>query len=244
MRRLPLTLLLLAAFAAPAMAGVFDDEEARRQVTDLKVRTEARFDQQARANLELAGENQRLREEMAQLRGQIETLQYRLDVSDKRVQDFYLDLDSRLRKLETPPEGVAAAVNGAATQKTGDTAAITREYDTALDMFKVARYKESAVAFTAFLEKYPDSALAPNAQYWLGNAWYAQRNCTKAIEIQSQLTTRFPASDKAPDAWLAIATCQQELGNSKGANRSLETLIEKYPSAPAADKARERVKKK
>lgn len=243
MRRLPLTFLIAAAFATSASAGVFDDDEARRQIADLKIRMEARFDQQARANLELSGENQRLKEDISQLRGQIETLQHRLEVGDKRVQDFYLDLDSRLRKLETPAEGAAAAVSGGAAHP-ADAATATREYDSALDMFKVARYKESASAFSAFLDKYPDSTLAPNAQYWLGNTWYAQRNCTKAIEIQSQLTTRYPASDKAPDGWLAIATCQQELGNTKGATRTLETLIEKYPASPAADKARERVKKK
>ena len=46
------------------------------------------------------------------------------------------------------------------------------------------------------------------------------------------------------DALLAIASCQQELGNSKGATQSWQQLLEKYPSAPAADKARERLKKK
>ena len=90
MRRLPLTFLIAAAFATSASAGVFDDDEARRQIADLKIRMEARFDQQARANLELSGENQRLKEDISQLRGQIETLQHRLEVGDKRVQDFYL----------------------------------------------------------------------------------------------------------------------------------------------------------
>jgi TolA-binding protein len=63
----------------------------------------------------------------------------------------------------------------------------------------------------AFVQKYPDSSLAPNAQYWLGNAWYAQRNCNKAIEAQSVVTTRYADSTKAPDAWLAI--CDLPAGN-------------------------------
>jgi TolA-binding protein len=78
----------------------------------------------------------------------------------------------------------------------------------------------------------------------LGNAWYAQRNCKKAIEAQGVVTSQYAESNKAPDAWLAIATCQQELGNSKGARQALETVITKYPSAPAAETAQQRLKKK
>ena len=77
-----------------------------------------------------------------------------------------------------------------------------------------------------------------------GNAWYAQRDCKRALEAQSVVTTRYADSAKAPDAWLAIATCQQEMGNPTGAKRSLETVLAKYPGTPAADTARERLKKK
>ncbi|MBV2193040.1 MAG: tetratricopeptide repeat protein, partial [Azonexus sp.] len=81
-------------------------------------------------------------------------------------------------------------------------------------------------------------------QYWLGNAWYAQRDCKRAIEAQSAVTTKYADSPKAPDAWLAMSTCQQEMGSAGAARRSLESLIAKYPSAPAAETARERLKKK
>jgi TolA-binding protein len=67
---------------------------------------------------------------------------------------------------------------------------------------------------------------------------------SKAIEAQSVVTTKYAASAKAPDAWLAIATCQQELGNTTGAKRSLESLVAKYPTAPAAETAQQRLKKK
>lgn len=247
MRRLPLVFLIALLGSSSAWA-LFDDNEARRQISDLQIKTEARFDQQARAQLELSAQIQRQAEEIARLRGQIETLTHELEQSRKRQQDFYLDLDSRLRKLEpqqvvdsavapNPADGVKATING-------DPGRETREYDVALDLFKAGKYKESAAAFAAFLDLNPASALAPNAQYWLGNAWHAQRNCTKAIEAQSQVGTRYPGSDKAPDALLSIASCQQELGNRNGATRTLENLLEKYPASPAAEKARERLKKK
>ncbi|MCB4359909.1 tol-pal system protein YbgF [Quatrionicoccus australiensis] len=246
MRRLRLVLLIASLGATQAQAGIFDDEEARRQLTDFRIKTEARFDQQAKAQLELSAQIQRQADEIARLRGLLETLGYKQEVGDKRTQDFYLDLDSRLRKFETP---VAAAptpdsTNTPAAAIKGDPAKESQDYEGALNQFKAAKYKEAAAAFAAFVQKYPDSSLAPNAQYWLGNAWYAQRDCKRAIEAQSIVTTKYPDSAKASDAWLAIATCQQELGNPTGVKRSLETVIAKYPNTPAAESAQQRLKKK
>ncbi len=246
MRRLHLAFLISLLGMANVHAGVFDDEEARRQITDLKIKTEARFDQQGKAQLELASQIQRQADEIARLRGQIETLTYELETAKKRQQDFYLDLDSRLRRLE-PQAPANAAVDGSATPNSprpaADPAAESREYEAALNQFKAGKYKDAAESFAAFVQKHPDGSLAPNAQYWLGNAWYAQRNCNKAIEAQTVVTTKYADSNKAPDSWLAIATCQQELGNRKGAKRSLETLVEKYPKSLAAETAQQRLKK-
>src|SRR5574343_1147816 len=109
MRPVRIALLLAALGAAQAQAGVFDDDEARRQIADQRIKTEARFDQQAKAQLDLSSQIQRQADEIARLRGQIETLTYELDLAKKRQQDFYLDLDTRLRKFEGGP---SAGANG------------------------------------------------------------------------------------------------------------------------------------
>jgi len=246
MRPVRIALLIAALGAVPAHAGVFDDDVARQQIADLKAKTEARFDQQAKAQLNLADQIQRQGEEMARLRGQIETLTYELETAKKRQQDFYLDLDTRLRKFEASASANATVEgeNGQNSKSASDPGKETQDYEAALNQFKAGKYKDAATGFGAFVQKHPDSSLAPNAQYWLGNAWYAQRDCKRAIEAQSVVTTRYADSPKAPDAWLAISTCQQEMGNPTGAKRSLETVLTKYPGTPAADTARERLKKK
>ena len=248
MRALRIALLISALGAAQAQAGVFDDEEARRLIKDMSIKTEARVDQLGKSQLDLANQLQRQSEEIARLRGQVETLTYELETAKKRQQDFYLDLDTRLRKFEPQQSaGSNAAVDpasGANSPVAADPARENKEYEAALNQFKTAKYKEAAWAFSAFVQKHPDSSLAPNAQFWLGNAWIAQRNCTKAIEAHSVVTTKYAESPKAPDAWLAMANCQQEMGNPAAAKRSLETAIAKYPNSPAADTARERLKKK
>ena len=248
MRLSRIALLIAALAVGHAQAGVFDDDEARRQIKDLSIKNEARVDQLGKSQLDLANQLQRQSEEIARLRGQVETLTYELETAKKRQQDFYLDLDTRLRKFE--PQGAGSAAVDSATGANSPAAAAAdparenKEYEAALNQFKAAKYKEAAWAFSAFVKKYPDSSLAPNAQFWLGNAWVAQRNCAKAIEAHSVVTTRYADSPKAPDAWLAMANCQQETGNPTAARRSLETVVAKYPNSQAADTARERLKKK
>ncbi len=241
-----IALFIVTLGASHAQAGMFDDVEARRQITDLTIKSDARFDQQGKAQLDLATQLQRQSEEIARLRGQVETLSYELETAKKRQQDFYLDLDTRLRKFE-PQAGGSAAVDpasGANSPAAADPARESKDYEAALNQFKAAKYKEAAWAFSAFVKKYPDSSLAPNAQFWLGNAWVAQRNCAKAVEAHSVVTTRWADSPKAPDSWLAMANCQQEMGNPAAARRSLEATIAKYPNSPAADTARQRLKTK
>lgn len=254
--RLSVLALLLATFgAAQVEAGMFDDEEARKEIIDLRTRTTERLDTTARAQIELANQIQALRDENARLRGQLETLSFELESTKKRQQDFYVDLDARLRKLETPPAGEAkpgesAAADNAdkpgekAAGKPVDPAAETREYETALNFFKANKLKEAAAAFEAFVKTHPDSSLAGSAQYWLGNAHYALRDCKKAIEAQKLLLAKWPNSPKAADATLNIATCQQELGDARSAKSTLETILIKYPDSQAAAAARQRLKKK
>ena len=262
-RRLPgltaLALLLALVGTQAAHAGVFDDQEARQQIQDLAARNGERFDTLSKAQFELVNQIQALREDNAKLRGLVETLNFELESSKKRQQDFYVDLDNRLRKLETTPapaaaetdpsaalEGTPPAVGGdpkPAAKPAADTAAEAREYEAALNFFKANKIKEAATAFEAFVKAHPDSSLAPNAQYWLGNAHYALRDCKKAIDDHKLVVSKWPQHAKAPDALINIATCQQELGDAKGAKASLETVLIKYPDSSAAATAKQRLKK-
>ncbi len=247
-------LVVLAALGAPsAQAGMFDDEEARQQIKDLRIQSNERLETLSKGQFELLNQIQALREENARLRGQVETLVFELDSAKKRQQDFYVDLDGRLRKLETqatPPaeataEGGATPAQGEVAPKppATDPAAEARDYEAALNLFKTNKLKDAASAFEAFGKNHPDSTLAPNAQYWLGNTHYAQRDCKKSIDAHKAMVAKWPQHAKAPDSLVGIATCQQELGDAKGARATLETVLAKYPSSPAAATAKQRLKK-
>jgi tol-pal system protein YbgF len=250
---LPVLVLLTAFGGQSARAGVFDDDEARRQIRDLSIQTNERVDTLSKGQFDLVNQIQSLREENARLRGQVEALNYELESAKKRQQDFYVDLDGRLRKLESAgTSGEAADSKPADDQKpvaeagkkpAADPAAESRDYEAALNFFKANKVKEAAVAFEAFGKNHPDSALAPNAQYWLGNAHYTLHDCKKAIDAHRVVLAKWPQHQKAPDSLIGIATCQQELGDAKGAKTSFEAVLAKYPTSPAATTAKQRLKK-
>ncbi len=240
--------------ALPAYAGLFDDDEARNRietmrhdVTELGKRLDSAASSAAnttRSQLELANQIEQLKAEMAKLRGQIEVVSYELEASQKRQKDFYVDLDNRLRKFET-----AAAAETKPAESPGneavatDPAAEMRDYEAALTLFKSAHYKDALAAFQSFIKKYGSSSLLPSAHYWTASAYYQLHEFLKAAELFGKISATWPADPKAPDALLAQANSQRDAGDIKGARKTLESLVEKYPASSAAQSARLRLKK-
>jgi tol-pal system protein YbgF len=236
---------LLAAMSwlpLQAHAGLFDDDEARKALLDLRAKVEAiRIEMSARidtksdksSTLDLVTQNENTLQEIAKLRGQIEVLSNELSNAQKRQKDFYVDLDARLRKLE-PRE---VTVDGKAAQvDPGE----QKNYEAAMQLFKAGDYKSAAGALSDYVRQFPASIYTPNAQYWLGNAYYAQRDCKSAIAAQLVVLKNYPDSPKAPDAMLNIASCQTEL-KDKAAKKTLQDLIKQYPDSAAAVTAKERL---
>jgi len=262
-RLLPCAALLLALAAAlPARAGLFDDEEARARLDQLRRELTARIDKNEaaqRGQIELADQIEALRQETARLRGQSEVLTHEIEQLQKRQQDLYVDLDNRLRKLEaasrpeagtdttTPNGGVAgAAVPGEApaTAAKANPETERRDYERALNLFKAGKYKDAATAFDSFIRNHGSSGFQANAHYWLGNSLYQQRDYRRAKEVFLKIPVSWPADPKAADALLGVANCQIDSGDAKGSRATLENLVAKYPSSTAAQIAKQRLGKK
>jgi tol-pal system protein YbgF len=230
---------LMAAFSCASLqahAALFSDDEARKAILDLRTKVDALQQSKAESSavLELSNQNDQLRQEIARLNGKIEILSNDVANSQQRQKDFYVDLDNRLRKLEpqiVSVDGKDATV-GMSEQRT---------YDNALAMFKAGDYKKSGAAFSDFILNYPQSAYAPSAQYWIGNAFYAQRDYRNAIAAQQVILKQYPDNPKAADALLNIASSYSELKDRAAAKKALESLVAQYPNAPAAQTAKERL---
>ena len=248
MQKFPLTprrllpLLLLCA-VLPASAGMFDGD-ALDALTKLRTEHNERLDKLESASqnqLEVANQLQLLKDEVAKLRGQVELLTFEQEQAAKRQKDYYVDLDTRLRKMETATTADAATQQQASKS---DPAAETRDFEAALTLFKNGKYKDAAEAFRGFIKTYPSSSFAPGAFYWGGNAHFQLREWAKAAELYAGLPSKWPDDPKAPDSLLKLADAQQEMGDAKAARKSLESLQTQYPGTPAATQARQRLTKK
>lgn len=265
-----LVTLLALGLQNGAQAGVFDGDalrenaELRRQVERHTQDVEARFNKldEAIKNIgviQLLQQIDALNSEIAKLRGQIEVLGNQNEQLQKRQRDFYLDLDTRLRRLEgapppvadanapaTPPAAVATTPPplaiptppGASKDKDGGE---LRVYDDASNLFKKGDYVRAVEVFSTFLRNFPSSPLAANSQYWVGMSYFNLRDFRNAQSAQEVLIKRFPDSPKVPDALLAIASVQLEQGDGGSARNTLEDIIARYPGTEAAAKARTRL---
>src|SRR5262249_11409345 len=150
------------------------------------------------------------------MRGQVEVLLNQAETADKRQKDLYLDIDTRLRKLEQASEK-AATEQKPATPEAQASPEENKAYQAALDQFKLGNYPLAVSAMQAFMVPYPNSPLAANAQYWIGMAYSGSRDYKNAITAQRKLLATWPDSAKAPDAMLSIASSQETTGDRRGA---------------------------
>lgn len=238
-------LLLALCFAAPAQAGLFSDDEARKQIQQLEERVlslEEAAKQQTRSMLDLQGQIEALNIEIRKLRGQNEELAHGLQDAEKREKDFYVDLDTRLRRFESTDEAAPAAAGAqAAPSDPDDPAAENRAYEAAYGLYKGGSHASAAKAFQEFIKKYPGSVHVPNASYWLGNALFALKDYNGALETYRELRKNYPAYPRDAEVLFNIAGCQQELKQGKDAQKTLKLLVSKYPSSEAAAKAKKQL---
>ncbi|HEX7560242.1 MAG TPA: tol-pal system protein YbgF [Usitatibacter sp.] len=257
------------AATIPARAGLFDDDEARRRIDMLRNElSQQGKDNEARIQkleenirnigvIELVRQIEDLNAELARLRGQLEVIANDNQQIQKRQRDFYLDLDSRLKRLEggsgAAPSSSSSidlgTASAAATIPTATAHAVTKEdqarevkaYDAASNLFRRNDFASAIDAFRAFVKDYPASPLAANAGYWIGISYANMRDYRHALAAQEELIAKYPQSAKAPDALLAIAAIQSEQGDAGSARNTLEDIIARFPLSEAAGKARTRL---
>lgn len=259
MNRFALFLILFVAGTSSCFAGLFSDDEAHQKIAALQQQIQgmegrvAQMEGIARSQgVGLLSQLDALKSDLAALRGQVEVHAHDIETTQKRQRDLYVDLDSRLRKLErgggsvsdTPVQ--ADPGKQAAPELTQSIVVVVdepKEYDAALALFKAGNYQGAIAGFQRFIGVHPNGQLAPSAHYWIGNSYFNLRDYKNAIASQQNLVSQFPDSAKVPDALLNIASCQQGLGDAAAARKTLESIVAKYPLSNAAISAKNRLTK-
>ncbi len=116
-----------------------------------------------------------------------------------------------------------------------------RRYETAYRDLQRENYQLALMNFRSFLAEYPDTRLSDNAQYWIGEIYYAQGQFNQAVEEFRRVIDDYPGQDKEPAAYYKIALSFINLRDTVTARRYLISLLERYPEAPEARLAEEKL---
>jgi tol-pal system protein YbgF len=251
----PLALVAALALAGNAQAGLFDDEEARKAILDLRARIQASDDsaQKAAADLrvantqmaeqlsamrssllELNNQLEAMRAEIAKLRGDGEQVLRDVALLQRTQKDANQNFDERLRKFE--PQKVT--LDG---REFSADPAERRAYDDAISAIRSGDFDAAAAALASFQSRYPSSGYGPSARFWQGNALYGKRDYKGAITAFRGLVNEAPDHARAPEALLAVANSQAEMKDPRGARKTLDELLKAYPQSEAAAAGKERL---
>jgi tol-pal system protein YbgF len=240
--------LAMAACASAAHAGLFDDDEARKAILDIRQRIE-QGNEQSRARsaelleqinllkrtvFDLNSQLEQMRLDMAKLRGQDEQLVRDVSELQRKQKDISQGVDERIRKIEPQKVSVDGKEFLADPEE-------KRQYEEAIAVFRKSDFAGASAALSAFLRRHPTSGYSDSALFWLGNAQYGVRDYKEAINSFRAMVRNAPDHARAPEALLSVANCQIELKDSKSARRTIDELTKAYPKSEAAQAGRERL---
>jgi tol-pal system protein YbgF len=184
-----------------------------------------------KSGADLAVDLEKAQNDVTALHGQIEVLQHRIDALEKLTGDQQKALEAagqiaarqqkELDKAEHPTDRMA--IYTLARQK--------------LDAGQIARSRE---LWQDFLSRFPKDELAANAQYWLGETYYAEKKWNDAIVEFQKVLKEHKSSDKVPDALLKIGMSFESQGDCDNARLFYEEILQGHRSAPAAKTAKEK----
>ena len=241
----------LSGFLGTAHAGLFEDDEARRAILDLRQRVEQsnalikdsnaaikgladENGQLRRALLDLQGQIEWLKAELSQGRGAQEQLARELSEVQMRQKDVVTGMDERLRRFEP----LKVTLDG---QEFMAEPSEKRDYDAAMETFRKGDFAAAQSALGQFVQRHRKSGYTPSALFWLGNAQYAVKDYKESMANFQQMLKSAPTHPRAPEAMLAISNVQIELKDLRGARKTMDELIKAYPASETAATARERL---
>lgn len=242
--------VVACVLAFNANAALFEDDEARRAILDLRQKVDTSQQRTAddlrkvnedsaqlrRSMLDLSNQIEAMRNEMAILRGQNEQLTRGVSDVQRNQKDLTQGVDERLRKFEP----AKVTVDG---KEFVAELAEKQQFEAALATLRTGDFSAAQTSFVAFMKRYPQSGYKSSSLFWLGNAQYALRDYREAVVNFRTLVATEPDHLRAPEALLSMANCQVELKDVKSARQTLGNLVKAYPQSEAATVAKDRLSK-
>lgn len=173
----------------------------------------------------------------------------------KEAAELKADIDIRLEKMEEEIRNLSAKVDDLlgreertlrprAEEPVPDTLFFSGEelyHQSHLD-FTRGEYDLAIQGFRNYLQKFPNTELSDNAQYWIGECYYSKGEYDGAIEEFKKVEANYPAGNKVPAALYKIGLIYLKLGKKREGETYLRRVISSFPNSPEAKQAKEKLK--
>lgn len=205
------------------------------------------------ANAELLMQIEQMQQEIKALRNMVEQQENTLSKMQTEQRNRYLDLDQRAQEyakrilvleetpLSKPPSQPTAPIKATPPEVSGVND--QQAYNKAYAHVPEQRFEEAIASFQAFIREYPSSRLVGNAYYWLGEIYMAQNRTADAEKMFNAVVSNHPNSFKIADSKYKLGLIYARYGNNNKAKETMESVIAEHPREPAADLARNYLKK-
>lgn len=269
---LPFGVFLLLAAVAPLAGGCADSagEAIHQDVAQLRQDlnaltlsvhrgrgdTEAVLSQLDRRTREGSSESTR---QLGVLSARVDTLSTELGRMSTRLDELSQRIEALSRELASRPApgpssgGPAPGTAGTPRSSGGPTP--QQAYQAAYLDFSKGNYPLAVAGFREFVRRYPDAALADQAQYWVGESLFSQaraslaagqtdkatRELEQAVQEFRRVSLNYPRGDKVPTALYKEALALLELKQTRLAQTRLQYLLDNFPQSEEAPLARERL---
>lgn len=207
---------------------------SKEEVAELQQALRQQTDQLLKAEADMRADLGNLSSQISELQGQLEDTNYRLSQLSQQIAATSQDLKAARSAgpSGTPGAGPAASVPSADPESL---------YQTSYSDYLRGNYDLALLGFRQYLEAFPDTDLADNASYWIGECYYRQQKYTEAIHEYDQVLTRWPRSDKTASALLKKGYAQIELGQRAEGIAQLQRVVSSFPNSDEANLARQRL---
>jgi len=211
---------------------------SKQEVAELQATIQQQTERLLRAEADMRVDLGSLSGQIGQLQGQLEDTNYRLAQLSQQIAAASQDLKVVRSATAPPPEGPAApgAQPGVAVATDPETL-----YQTAYSDYLRGAYDLALLGFRQYLDNYPETDLADNAVYWIGECFYRQQRYREAIVEYDRVLQEWPRSDKTASAMLKKGYAQIESGRRRDGIAGLERVIQTFPNSDEANLARQKL---
>jgi tol-pal system protein YbgF len=206
---------------------------SKEEVANLQSTVQQQTDRLLKAEADMRADLSNLSSQISGLQGSLEDTNYRLNQLSQQIASANQDLKAVRSATATSTAGAASP-----SAATSDPETL---YQTAYSDYLRGSYDLALLGFRQYLEAFPDTDLADNSVYWIGECFYRQQKYSDAIQEYDQVLSQWPKSDKTASALLKKGYAQLELGQRKEGIAQLEKVIKSFPSSDEANLARQRL---